>query len=624
MAWMTVSYTATLLVRQLRRLSSAHEYNIRNQTVKHSQQMITSLAKFALILPILGPASWGASTPKIEFDHVHTYAETVTYLQEIVAAYPQIAKLHTIGKSYLGKDLLVLELTNSKTGAGTGKPGYWIDGNLHSGEVAGGEIALHTIQKLTREYGTDPYITTTLDTKSFYIMPKLNPDGSDYVIRQADGLRSVVRPFDDDGDGQSDEDPGEDLNGDGNITLMRVRDPKGSMRTSAEDPRLMVSLTDGADPTNWKGEWTVYKEGIDNDNDGRFSEDGVGGIDINRNFPDNWQPDPISYQPGAYPLSESETRAVIDFQLTLPNLSGLINYHMAGNVAVFPPSNLRLDPLSGDEVRAPYEDELMYKRFGGKIVELVGGEVEVQVFKVHGASPATWHGSIWGTYIDWAYFQQGIFSWIFEFGVYPDMKVGFPSRGKEIDRLIISDKHGGQFFVDWQPFDHPQLGKIEIGGFLNKIFVPEYGTYTSIMCLPGERYDRLLEAHTNWHLYLMEQSPLVRVTDVQAEPLGGRLVRVKTRIENLGQLPTYVTKQALIAKVAQPVRARIEVAGATLISGPAEVELGHLEGSASDAADRSRSAEWVIQLDGDNINPVVTITSISQKGGNDTSRMNIQ
>lgn len=589
--------------------------------MKYVQQTIILLSKLILIFPIVAPAAWSASTPKIKFDHVHTYAETVTYLQEIVAAYPEITKLHTIGKSYLGKDLLVLELTNSKTGEGTSKPGYWIDGNLHAGEVAGGEIALHTIQKLTREYGNDPYITTTLDSKTFYIMPKLNPDGSDYVITQPGGLRSVIRPFDDDGDGQNDEDPGEDLNGDGYITLMRVRDPNGSMRTSPEDPRLMVSRTDGTDPADWKGEWTVYKEGIDNDNDGSFNEDGVGGIDINRNFPDNWQPNPISYQPGAYPLSEPETRAVIDFQLTLPNLTGLINYHMAGNVAVFPPSNLRLDPLSGDKIRAPYEDELTYKRFGGKIVELVGDEAIVQVFKVHGASPATWHGSIWGTYIDWAYFQRGIFAWIYEFGVYPDMKLAFPARGKEIDRLKISDKHDGKFFVDWQPYDHPQLGKVEIGGFLNKVFLPEYGTYTSIMCLPGEGYNKQLEAHTNWHLYLMEQSPLIRITNLQTEALTKKLVRVKANIENIGALPTYVTKQALIADVAQPVRVQIDVENATLISGTAELELGHLEGRGADAAERSRSVEWVVQLENDELDPAAVITAISQKGGNDVSRV---
>ncbi len=517
----------------------------------------------------------------------------------------------------------MLELTNSETGEGLSKPGYWIDGNLHAGEVAGGEISLHTIQTLVSDYGRDPFITATLDTKTFYIMPKLNPDGSDHVITKPDGMRSVVRPYDDDGDGAKDEDPGEDLNGDGYITLMRVRDPNGSLRTSPEDSRLMVSVSDGGDPADWKGEWTVYSEGIDNDNDGSFNEDGVGGIDINRNFPENWQPTPISYQPGAYPLSESESRAVVDFQLKLPNLTGLINYHMSGNVAVYPPSNQRVDPLSGDKVRAPYEDEKMFKRMGGKIAELVKDDVEINVFKIHGASPATWHGSIWGIYVDWAYFQQGIFSWIFEFGVYPGMTEALPFRPKEIDRLRMSDKMGGKFFVNWQPYDHPQLGQVEIGGFLRKILIPEYGTYTSVMCLPDDRYYRLLQAHTKWHLYLIDQSPLVRVSDVTVEQLEGGLVLLKANIENTGPLPTYLSKQALAAEIAQPVRTRIDLKNATLVSGEVEIELGHLEGSMSRTGKRARRVEWVVKLNGD-VQPTVVITAMSQKGGTDTKRVDMR
>jgi hypothetical protein len=384
----------------------------------------------------------------------------------------------------------------------------------------------------------------------------------------------------------------------------------------------MVSFTDGDDPAVWKGEWTVYQEGIDNDNDGNFNEDGVGGIDINRNFPENWQPEPISYHPGAYPLSEPESRAVVDFQLKLPNLTGLINYHMSGNVAVYPPSNLRVDPLTGDQVRAPYEDERMYESLGGKIVDLIE-DVEVKVFKVHGASPATWHGSIWGTYIDWAYFQRGIFSWIFEFGVYPGMTAAFPARGKEIDKLRISDEMGGKFFVNWQPFDHPQLGRVEIGGFLNKILIPKYGTYTSVMCLPGERYDRLLQAHTKWHLYLMEQTPLIRVNDIQVEHLDGSLVRLEANIENIGPLPTYLTQQALAAKIAQPVQARIELSNATLVSGQDEVEVGHLEGSTSRTGARARRVEWLVRLNGDS-KATAVITARSQKGGTDTRRVDLR
>ncbi|MEJ8566461.1 M14 family metallopeptidase [Elongatibacter sediminis] len=580
--------------------------------------------QFLLLIAMGAPLAWGAQAPRIKFDHVHTYAEVVSYLEEVVAAYPEITRLHTIGQSYLGKDLLVLELTNRETGDGLDKPGYWIDGNLHAGEVAGGEIALHTIKTLTSGYGSDPKITSVLDDKVFYIMPKLNPDGSDHVITRPDNLRSVVRPFDDDGDGQKDEDPGEDLNGDGYITMMRVRDPNGALRTSPDDPRLMVSVTDGDDPTDWQGEWTVYTEGVDSDGDGRFNEDGVGGIDINRNFPENWQPHPISYQPGPYPLSEAESRAVVDFQLTLPNLTGLINYHMSGNVAVYPPSNQRVDPLSGDKVRASFEDEKIYKRMGGKIADLVKDDVEVNVFKIHGASPASWHGSIWGTYVDWAYFQNGIFSWIFEFGVYPQTTAALPARPSESERLRISDKMGGKLFVDWQPYDHPQLGEVEIGGFLRKIYMPDYGTYTSIGCLPGERYDRLLEAHTNWHLYLIEQSPLVRVTETQVEALDGDLVRIRARIENTGLLPSYVTQQALDTGIAVPVRANIELHNAALLSGSASMEIGHLEGGSSRSGKRRAWVEWLAKTQAGNGTPMATVTAVSQKGGTDSRNLELR
>jgi len=236
--------------------------------------------------------------PRIVFDHTHTYAETAAYLNDVTEAFPKLTRLHTIGRSYLGKDLLVLELTNRDTGPGLDKPGFWIDGCMHSSETAGGEISLHTIQTLVSGYGHDPFITRILDENTFYIMPKLNPDGSDFAITRPGDMRSVVRPFDDDGDGRLDEDPAEDLNGDGYITMMRIRDDNGPLRSSPQDPRLMIPAGRGMEPGEWEGEWRVFPEGVDNDQDGRINEDGIGGIDINRNFPEQWQPAPLSMNPG--------------------------------------------------------------------------------------------------------------------------------------------------------------------------------------------------------------------------------------------------------------------------------------------------------------------------------------
>jgi hypothetical protein len=550
--------------------------------------------------------------PELKFDHTHTFQEVAAYLNEICKQYPEIATLHTIGKSFLGKDLLVLEMTHRATGPGREKPGYFIDGNLHSGEVFGGEVCLNTIQTLATGYGKDSFVTELLDTRVFYIMPKLNPDGSDHYLTKPDGMRSVVRPFDDDGDGREDEDPPEDLNNDGYITRMRVRDENGPEKTSPEDERLMVPANAGSRTDDWGGEWRVYTEGIDNDEDGRYNEDGVGGIDINRNFPEQWQPAPISLNPGPYPLSEAESRAVAGFLLAHPNLTGLVNYHMSGNVAVFPPSNLRTDPITGDVVRPPYEDELTYRRLGAKADELIE-DTKIQVFKIHGASPATWHGSIWGVYVDWVYYSLGIFAWIFEVGIYPGVTDIFPSYGKPSERLRWSDEHmDGKLFIDWQDYDHPQLGRVEIGGFLGKVRDPRYGTYTNVMCLPGPSYEKQLADHTKWHLYLMSQSPLLRITAIEATPLDAGFVRIEASVRNTGHLPTYVTRQALQSGTAEPARASITLEGATMVGGSEEVDLGHFDGKSIPPV----KVEWVVKTDAEA--PTATVRVISQKGGIDS------
>ncbi|MCP4723470.1 MAG: hypothetical protein GY863_00465, partial [bacterium] len=240
----------------------------------------------------------------LRFDHNHTFNEVVDYLNSVTRAYPDITRLHVIGKSYLGKDLVVIEITNHETGDALAKPGYWFDGNLHASEVMGAEVCLKTIDNLVKQYGNDPYITELIDTRTLYIMPKLNPDGSDHYLFNPDGMRSSVRPYDSDRDGKKDEDPQEDLDGDGNILQMRIRDVTGTMKTSADDPRLMERCAEDE-----KGEWRVYSEGIDNDNDGRFNEDGVGGLDINRNWPAQWKQEYVQRGAGIYPLSEPETRA---------------------------------------------------------------------------------------------------------------------------------------------------------------------------------------------------------------------------------------------------------------------------------------------------------------------------
>lgn len=572
---------------------------------------------FSILLFLTAPVyPRGAEVPELSFDHNHTFQETAAYLKAVAAARPQIARLHAIGKSFQDRDLLVLEITNRETGKGLDKPGYWFDGNLHASEVMGAAVCLRTIETLIKGYGSDPSITDLIDTRTLYIMPKLNPDGSDYYLTHPDGMRSSVRPHDSDRDGRLDEDPPEDLDGDGNITMMRVEDPMGPMKVSPEDPRLMVRRKEDE-----KGAWTVYSEGLDNDDDGNFNEDGVGGLDINRNWPSQWKQEYVQYGSGPYPLSEPETRAVAEFLFAHPNITGLVNHHMAGNFLYRPPTNRWFDPFTGEERAFPPADEAAFQLFGRKYSEIINKQ---PVRKVMGRSSNPTAGAIFGVMIGWAYDHLGIFSWVPEMGALtPFCDYDENRRVSEAEQLKWNDEEmGGRLFVEWAPYDHPQLGRVEIGGFVRKLLDPETGTYTSVMCTPGEKYNDFLEKHTKWNLYLASMSPLVRLTGIKLIPGTNGYYRLTAEVQNQGYLPTNVTEQAIHNQTARPVLANIQLKNAELFSGKENVDLGHLAGSTPRGAGPVKTVEWVVRAVKKGAQATIVVRS--QKGGTDTRTITLE
>jgi hypothetical protein len=580
--------------------------------------MSTQVKLIAVILALLVsiPAAAGPDSPpetgELNFHRNHLNDEVVAYLKWVVKTYPHIARLHTIGKSYLGKDLLVLEITHQKNGKPAEKPGFWIDGNLHASEVMGAEVCLKQIDTMVRQYGKDPAITHIVDTRTTYIMPKLNPDGSDHYLTKPDGMRSSVRPYDDDGDGLFDEDPPEDLNGDGHITQMRVRDETGPWKTSPDDPRLLVRAKEDE-----KGEWRVYSEGIDNDGDGRFNEDGVGGLDINRNWPAQWQQDYLQPRGGLYPLSEPETRAVADFLLSHPNITGVVNHHMAGNFLYRPPSNRIFNPVTGEEEFFPPEDEAVYQVFGNKYSELINKQ---PVRKVFGRGGPPRHGAIWGVMMDWAYYHYGVISWVPEMGsLHHFCDDDGDGQVTDLERLRWNDTEmDGRIFVDWEPYDHPQLGRVEIGGFIGKLWDTEHQRYTNLMTLPHPFYFDLLEKHTQWNLYLIAMSPFVRITDVKVAPGEAGYFKVSASIQNQGFLPSNVTQQAVNNGTAKTVKAVIALTGAELAAGSEAIDLGHLPGNRSEPV----TVEWMVRATGKKPAEAV-IRSVSEKGGTDTRKVSL-
>ena len=177
---------------------------------------------------------------QIDFDHYHRWEEVHDIMASLARHYPSLTELYSIGQSFEGVNLMVIAVTNERTGPASEKPAFYLDGGIHAAELTGSEVALYTLGYLLENYGKDDQVTELLDTRAFYIRPKFNPDGSNLVLDTDQSLRSSVHPVDDDGDGSADEDPAQDLDGDGWITRMRIPDPEGRFVVKPTDSRIMV------------------------------------------------------------------------------------------------------------------------------------------------------------------------------------------------------------------------------------------------------------------------------------------------------------------------------------------------------------------------------------------------
>jgi murein tripeptide amidase MpaA len=544
---------------------------------------------------------------KIDWKHYHNHAETTALLKQFAAAYPGLCKLTSIGKSFQGKDIWCLEITNPATGLAAEKPGMYIDGNTHAGEVSGAETCLYMIRHLLANYGKDPLVTKLVDTRTFYILPKINPDGSDaYLRKPGDPVDPATKKVDDDGDGLLDEDGPEDLNGDGVISQMRVRDEKGPLKTNPKDPRLMVQRR-----FDEKGEWRVVgPEGLDNDKDGRTNEDPPGGSRsvTNRNYPAYWAPEWVQSGSGAYPLSEPEAKAQVDFLLAHPNIAGVQAHHTHSGVILRPYCNM------GDD-QIPAQDMAYFMAVGAVGTELTGYPVlsVYNDFTTDKANPRH------GVFVDWAYDFFGAFAFTTEIWKAPG-ETG-KSAFDTFDELLAmqwNDKElGGRGFVNWTAFKHPVLGDVEIGGWNSNYFSQNP---------PPEFAEAEWKKNCLFELKHAETLPLLRIAGVKVVPLGDRLFRVLATVENEGYLPTNVTQKAIDHRLAKTVKARLELEDGEILSGGTTVDLGHIAGNdpavssspftrggAAAGAANQRVAQWLVRVKGKTANAVVK--AVSEKAG---------
>lgn len=244
-------------------------------------------------------------------------------LQALVAKAPRLVKAVTIGRSAGGRDLVVLRIGAAGRGADPEiRPAIFVATNLEGAYLPATEAALALAERLAGSYASDKAVASLLDRRTVWVAPLLNPDAAAAAFASLRvERRTNGRPVDDDTDGKTDEDGFEDLDGDGAITQMRVKDPEGKWIADPKEPRLL-RLADAK--KGEKGVYAVYSEGTDDDGDGAYNEDPPGGVEINRNFPHDF--DYGLKAAGGWPASEPETAAVLEFMAGHPSIALVLAY----------------------------------------------------------------------------------------------------------------------------------------------------------------------------------------------------------------------------------------------------------------------------------------------------------
>lgn len=536
----------------------------------------------------------------ISWNRYNDHAGITDICKKIAAAHPDLCKLESIGKSFQGRDLWCLTISDFKKGGDVNrKPAMYIDGNIHSNEVQGSEFALYTAWYLTESFGDTKYIQELLADKTFYIVPTINPDARDNFFHEANNAnspRSGLIPVDNDRDGAVDEDGYDDLDKDGNIVIMRRKNPNGRWKQDTRDPRKMVQVG-----TEEKGDYELLGlEGIDNDGDGLVNEDGYTfEYDPNRDWGWGWQPNYIQGGAYKYPFSLPENRAVMEFVMKHPNIAAAQSYHNSGGMILRGPG--------GQEDVGTYNatDVRIYDVLGKKGEELLPGYRYLVVYKDL--------YSAYGGELDWFYGGRGIYTFsnelwtsylMFNKGNDDDDNNSGIDPSYQFDRyLLFKDA-----FVEWHEYNHPQYGKIEIGGFKKN-----FGRMH-----PGFLMESDAHRNMSFSVFHCYQTPKLSIDSIAEKDLGDGLKEITAVIANERIIPTHAS-QDLKFKIERP--DYVSLTGVKVLAGmvvdnrdlnitteqknnPATVEVTNIPGQGT------VTVRWIVQGSGK-----YTIAVDSRKGG---------
>jgi len=555
---------------------------------------MTSHRLRAAILLLMGGMLAGAGSAYAQTGSYDDYLDhdgLTRVLQEVEGS--SAVTLESLARTAEGRDLWLVTLSGQ--GDADSKPAMLVVANLEANHIIGSMAALYLADHLASHYGSDEAVTALLDRRTVYIIPRLNPDGAErFWTMTGREMPYKPDPEDEDRDGQADEDGGDDLNGDGLVTMMRVPDPEGVWMPDPEDERLLKR----ADRSKGeRGLYTLHTEGRDDDGDGAYNEDGIGGTHLNMNWPHEYP----FYQDHAGPhqVSEVETRALADFAHTHPNIVITLTFSPYDNLLQSPqgtrerqaqvqiPEGIEIPPgVSMEEVRNYFRqqsapsgilsaDAAYYGWFSEKYTEMTG----LSGSGAPGARGA-WH--------QYAYYQMGRIALTTPVWTLPRDEEQAGPRGRGAARGGSSDEQawlawfeqaGVDGFVDWVPVDHPQLGQVEVGGFVPNARVNP----------PPAEIAELARKQAEFAVWAADQGPAVALAEATVESRGDELFMVRAVVTNEGYLPT-ATAMAMRARTAIPITLRLEPGDFQVLTGNIQDQVRNLEGSGGRG-----SVEWLVK-----------------------------
>ncbi|MDD4646107.1 MAG: M14 family metallopeptidase, partial [Bacteroidales bacterium] len=555
------------------------------------------------------------------------YDELSQAVKSLPSTRKDLVSVESLGKTSEGRDIWVLTIAKAGATPITERPGILIAANFEGDHLIGSSLSLEIARYLVNGCDNNDEIRASLDNHVFYIMPRVNPDGAEAQFGQViTGRKTNSTAFDADNDARLDEDGPEDLNHDGLITFMRVKDDNGIYCIDRDEPLLMKK----ADPAKGeRGEYSIFYEGIDNDKDGFINEDPAGGTDLNRNFLHAYPY--YKENAGRYMASEVETRAVIEWMLAHKNVAMVMTFGESDNLIVpptskgmlntdrpldlihfaqasvaqasrvgmiseggrfgrggrfmmgdFPGGGMTGGPGAQSQTSSRYQrpaqtaatsintsDLEYFNKISEKYKELTGIKTQPVLRNPEGA------------FFQYAYYQLGVpaFStpgWGFETPADTNRR---PGRGPARNMGGAGPQNGQQEPAAPTPgIDATYLKYLKeahINGFVKwePVKHPDFkevevGGFTpmEISNPPAAKIEELGNSHAQFALYLSTLFAEIKIAKTEVINEGGGLFRIKAEIANEGFLPTAL-RQGVQARSVKPTMVQLEVKPDQIVSG---------------------------------------------------------